>query len=203
MGRFVLFLAAEELKHRSIKTYRIRHLHIAEGKRDPFAKPLQCLEYILKGIKRREAEDGGDKTGEAANLSRDAAKNEGCVVCKQNPDKAMLWAACCLGYFCFFRVGEMTVPTDDEFDPVTHLMKKDLAVDNQVKPRTLRVHLKQSKKDPFKPGISLFVGRTGQDRAGSLPSVCRPGIPGGKRQQEGATIYPPGWVLPDLTMASD
>ena len=55
----------------------------------------------------------------------------------ENPDKAMLWAACCLGFFCFLGFGEMTVPCDQDFDQSVHLTKKDLAVDSQTAPNSL------------------------------------------------------------------
>ena len=63
----------------------------------------------------------------------------------------------------FLRSGEMTVPSDQDFDQSVHLTKKYLAVDNQTAPNSLRVHLKQSKTDPFWQGIILFVGKTGSD----------------------------------------
>ena len=57
----------------------------------------------------------------------------------------------------------MTVPSDQGFDPAVHLTRMDIAVDNQVVPCTLRVELKQSRTDPFKQGIFLFVGKTESD----------------------------------------
>ena len=166
MCKFASFLASENLKHRSIKTYLagVRHLHIAEGKGDPFDRPRHRLEYTLKGIKRCEAEAGLSRR-ERLPISPTILRTIKTMWEPEasNPDKAMLWAACCLGYFCFLRAGEMTVPNDWEFDPSVHLMKKDLALDNQREPQTLRVHIKRSKTDPFRQGIFLFVGRTGKD----------------------------------------
>lgn len=164
--RFVSCLAAEKLKHRTIKTYLsgIRYLHIAEGEGDPFTRPLHRLEYTLRGIKRCEAE-AGVKKRERLPISPTILRRIKAVWEPEadSPDKAMLWAACCLAFFCFLRAGEMTVPSDQEFDPAIHLTKKDLALDNQIAPCTVRVRLKQSKTDPFRQGISLFVGRTGSD----------------------------------------
>ncbi len=57
----------------------------------------------------------------------------------------------------------MTVPSDSDFDPTVHLTKEDLALDNQDAPSMLRVNLKQSKTDPFRRGIQLFVGKTRTD----------------------------------------
>ena len=164
--RFVSYLATEKLKHRTIKSYLsgVQYLHISEGENDPFTRPLHSLEYTLRGVKRCEAEAGVNKRVRLP-ISPEILRKmktvwEGEV---DNPDKAMLWAACCLGFFCFLRAGEMTVPNDHDFDPAVHLTKKDITVDNQTAPHTLQVRLKQSKTDPFRQGIYLFVGKTGSD----------------------------------------
>ena len=56
-----------------------------------------------------------------------------------------MWAACCLGLFGLLHTGEMTVPSDHEFDPAVHLTRSDIAIDNKVNPRVMQVFLKQSK----------------------------------------------------------
>ena len=71
----------------------------------------------------------------------------------------MLWAACCLGFFGFLRSGEFTVPEDGEFDPGKHLSFSDLAVDSLSTPKVLSVCIKQSKTDPFRLGVTIFVGK--------------------------------------------
>ena len=52
------------------------------------------------------------------------------------------------------------MPSDSEYDPAVHLGKQDLAVDN---PKLIRVQIKQSKTDPFRKGVDLFLGRTSSD----------------------------------------
>ncbi len=162
--RFVAQLATERLKHKTIKCYLsgVRYLHIREGMPDPFDSRLHRLEYTLRGVKRCEAEAGVRKRERLpvspAILRRIKSIWEGE---SREPDKVMLWAACCLGFFGFLRSGEMTVPSDHEFDPSVHLTRSDIAVDNQANPRVLQVFLKQSKTDPFRQGVHLYLGKTG------------------------------------------
>ena len=72
----------------------------------------------------------------------------------------MLWAACCVGFFGFLRSGELTAPEKEEFDANQHLCFKDVAVDNPSNPRVVSVRIKQSKTDPFRLGVTIFLGRT-------------------------------------------
>ena len=57
----------------------------------------------------------------------------------------------------------MSVPSDNEYDPAVHLSVGDIAVDNPREPLMVRIHIKQSKMDPFRKGINLFVGKTSSD----------------------------------------
>ena len=162
--RFCAHLANDGLKYRTIKVYlsAVRHLQIAEKGEDPFQIPMAKLEYVLKGIKRKEASQqwGGRErlpiTPPLLMRIKSVWESEA-----GNKDKYMLWAACCLGFFAFLRVGEMTVPKDEAFDPTTHLTVADIAADDTRRPSSLRVQIKQSKTDPFRKGIYLYVGKTG------------------------------------------
>ncbi len=58
-------------------------------------------------------------------------------------DTKMLWAACCLGFFAFLRAGEMTVPSEREYDPSAYLSRRDVAIDD---PRS-SLHYHQAVKD--------------------------------------------------------
>ena len=72
----------------------------------------------------------------------------------------MLWAACTICFFGFFRAGEITAPSDKAFDPKDHLAFGDIAVDCTSNPSIIRIRLKRSKTDPFRRGMDVFVGRT-------------------------------------------
>ena len=78
------------------------------------------------------------------------------VLSQQPPsyDNIMLWAACCLAFFGFLRVSEFTVPTQQDYDESTHLSLRDTSVDNRSNPRLI----KQSKTDPFRQGVDIYLG---------------------------------------------
>ena len=73
----------------------------------------------------------------------------------------VMWAACCLGFFGFLRSGELSAPEEGEFDPGQHLSFSDVALDDSANPKVVSVRIKQSKTDPFRLGVTIFLGRTG------------------------------------------
>lgn len=75
----------------------------------------------------------------------------------------MIWAACCLSYFGFLRISEITVPSDDYFIADDHLGIANIADNSKENPTLLRVTIKKSKTDPFRQGVSLYLGRTSSD----------------------------------------
>lgn len=163
---FVAQLVKDGLKHCTIKVYlsAVRFMHIAEGKEDPFKAPLHKLHYTLRGVKREEA-SRGVTTRERLPITPGILRQIKAIWDSrgQDLDIVMLWAAACLGFFGFLRAGEMTVPSDAGYDPSIHLNRSDIAVDNPRKPTVLRVTIKQSKTDPFRRGIDLFLGKTATD----------------------------------------
>ncbi len=46
----------------------------------------------------------------------------------------------------------MIVPSDAAYDPMTHLLRSDIAVDDLGYPSVVRVPIKQSKTDLFRKG---------------------------------------------------
>ena len=167
---FVSHLANEGLKFRTLKVYlsAIRHMQIEAAMPDPFkGAPMARLQYVTRGGKKLEAEK---QVGQRPRLPitppiliRMKAVWEPTA---NSHDTKMLWAASCLCFLAFLRAGELTVPTEGAFDPATHLGVGDIAVDDKEQPTLVRIHIKQSKTDPFRKGVHLYVGRT---QAGLCP----------------------------------
>ena len=82
---------------------------------------------------------------------------------RHNPDFIMLWAASCACFFGFLRSGEVTVPSMREYDPDGHLSEGDVSLDSQSEPSVIRIHIKASKTDPFRKGVYVYLGKTGNE----------------------------------------
>ena len=57
----------------------------------------------------------------------------------------------------------MTIPDEGRYDPAVHLSYADIALDDPRKPSFLRITIKQSKTEPFRKAMNLYIGRTGTD----------------------------------------
>ena len=64
--------------------------------------------------------------------------------------------------FGFLRAGEAVAP-ETNFDAAQHLTYADIAVDDLADPKQLQVNIKQSKADPFRLGVKIWIGRAGGD----------------------------------------
>ena len=78
-------------------------------------------------------------------------------------DATMLWGAVCMCFFGFLRSGEVVVPSEASFDPAVHLAQGDIRVNSLTFPRYLEVRIKASKTDPFRRGVTVFLGVSGAD----------------------------------------
>lgn len=154
------------VQHQSIKCYlsALRHLQIEAGLPDPMmsAGNFPRLEYVLKGVKRSPAVGPHSRrrlpiTPFILRKLREVWD----IRAAEDNDMLMLWAAACVAFFGFLRASEFTVPTDTSFDPAVHLAREDVAVDSLTNPTWLSVTIKSSKTDPFRAGVTLYLGRTG------------------------------------------
>ena len=132
----------------------VRNLHIRRGLGDPLPGAL-CLNLVLKGIRRTKASPPKVKlpvTPLALYRLRRVLLSK-----PTDPDKAMIWAACCVGFVGFLRTAEFTVPSSSKFDPSVHLTVQDVAIDSYTSPSLLQIRVKMSKTDQFKQGTSVFL----------------------------------------------
>ena len=138
LSAFVSSLAQAGLAPSSIRTYlaATRHYQIACGLGDPRIPSMCCLNYILQGIKREKASQSTPcETPRQPITPEILMKLFG--VWSRNPDLRkvkMLWAASCLAYFGFLRVGEFTSPGVNAYDGTVHLTVDDVSVDNRQSP---------------------------------------------------------------------
>jgi hypothetical protein len=165
--RYVAHLAEEGLKHTSIKGYlsALRRMQIVWGAGDPFQASWPRLETTLKGVKLMQARTGGMRPRERLPITPQILRQlkgvwgaEG-----EKRDHIMLWAACCMCFFGFLRSGEVTVATPGGYDPEAHLSEGDVRLGPGSPPQLVQVHLKASKTDPFRRGVDVYLGRTGND----------------------------------------
>ena len=80
-----------------------------------------------------------------------------------DPDIIMLWAVCTTAFFGFFRLGEIMLDASSRFDPESDLTPRDVALDCRDSPSLVEIHLKTSKTDQERKGVSVFIGSTGDD----------------------------------------
>ena len=78
------------------------------------------------------------------------------------------------------------MPSDASHNPKVHL---NLAGDKPEDPRVLGVTVKQSKTDPLRKGIDLFLGIRCHQTCSNVE------LPGGEGSQRGASLHFQGWTL--------
>ena len=57
--------------------------------------------------------------------------------------------------------GEITIPSQTAYDPTAHLNFADVSVDDPDHPTIVQLSIKQSKTDPFRQGVKIYLGTTG------------------------------------------
>ena len=162
--RYVAYLGEQDLSPKTVKAYlsAARHLQISMSMYDPKIGDMPKLEQVIKGVKREHAKRAPGKRARLPITPDILLALRGVWEAqKKQHDPIMLWAACCLCYFGFLRAGEITVPSEAAYDPGVHLNFADVIVDSISDPKLLRVKIKASKTDPFRQGVEIFIGRTG------------------------------------------
>ena len=160
--RYVAFLSDLSLKYQTIKSYlsALRHLQIAQGFSDPFTPgAFPQLEYVLKGVRRSPHISPQLKR---LPITLDLLRKLYAVwsPSARDLDTHLLWAACCLAFFGFVRSGEITSSSTSVYNQSTVLLVSDVAFNTHLNPSVVAVTIKCSKTDPFRSGVTLFLGRT-------------------------------------------
>ena len=161
MCYFAAFLAREGLDPNPIKLYlaALHHMQVLLGLSEPRTESsLPRLKLVLNGISRSRTTEGTPLSKPQLPIMTDILWKLFEVLSRQPPcyTRTMLWTACSLCFFGFFRASEITVSTKS--DPHRHFAWGDVSVNNVEQPSLLKTHLKFSKCNQFRKGIDIFVG---------------------------------------------
>ena len=163
---FVSYLGKNGLAYSTIKGYlaAVRNLQIGYGWPCPAATPMPKLEQVLRGIKISQARAGRlprRKLPITPAILRQVKQAWSGI----NTDfhQTLLWAAATTCFFGFLRCGEITLKPTETFDPASHLSFQDIAADSYSAPSFIQLTLKASKTDPFRQGINIVFGATGDE----------------------------------------
>ena len=153
---------ARSVRAGTIKVYlsAIRYMHIVNG-HNLDLKSFLRLQYILKGIKRSQGSSKFTRLPiTLTHLTLFQLLLSNASFDNQSSDNIMLWAALTLAFFGFLRVSEFTCT--ERFNPNIHITPKDITfLPSKHNPMYIQIHLKVSKTDPFRSGVTLSIGRTG------------------------------------------
>jgi len=116
------------------------------------------VQLALKGIQKNQATFHIQRTRLPITLEIMRSINGSLSEEPHSYDKILHWVACCLSFFGFLRVSEFTIPNGTSYDNECHLSLSDISVDNRDQPQFLKVTIKQSKTDPFRKGVDLYLG---------------------------------------------
>ena len=158
---FVAKLFKDGLAGTTIKAYlaAIRYSQIALGLGNPNIPNMSQLEYVLKGARKLARSKSSSRLPIAPAILEKL--HAVWSLSSEQFNASMLWAALCMCFFGFLRSGEVVAPSNSAFDGETQLCHGDVTVDSTASPRVIKVLLKASKTDPYRLGVSVYLGRTG------------------------------------------
>ena len=154
---FATYLASERITFATIKVYLAQFVTpmYQQGYTHTFISPR--LQLVLKGIKKAQAITQPAKT--RLPITLDIMKNIKSLRSRQ-PKSYLNIIACCLAFFGFLGVSEFTAPGDNLYDETSHLSFNSISIDNRDNPKQLKLTIKQSKTDPFRRGVNIYLGAT-------------------------------------------
>lgn len=135
--------------------YSVRSMHIEHGYYSPLDNRTR-LDRVLRAVKLQQ----GDSKKRKLAFTLELLIKVKCFHDTQDHDKLVLWSAMTTAHFGFLRCAEFTVANPLLFDVRVNLCVADVAITNG---EYMNIVLKRSKTDPFKKGITVTIGCTGQD----------------------------------------
>ena len=131
---FAAHLHIQSLAHGTIKSYMtaICHGQIRRGLGDPRIHQMSQLEYMLKGIKKSTPQSTRARLPITPQVLMDLKR-----VWQKAEDKdeaRLLWVASSLCFFGFLRSGEVTMPSEREYNHQSRLCYADVRVDCHTAP---------------------------------------------------------------------
>ena len=141
--------------HSNVKVHlaAIKHHSITQGHNIPF-RDFEQLYLVLRGIKRAQGRNHSlpkrlPITPPLLRIINQNLFNSS----RTFQDKIMLWAAITTAFFGFLRISEYTTPRKNQYDPSITLLLTDVRIRND----SVRLHLKTSKTDPFRQGVTVRI----------------------------------------------
>ena len=163
LSSWVASLGDRRLQVKTIKVYLtgVRSAHINMGfiKLGVFHNPM--LQRIIAGIHRLRGEAG---TKERCPITRDLLLHLLATCNKNTIYRANIYAAFCLAFAGFLRIGEFTYSAKDRNDPdfaKWSLTRRSVALHQDH----LELSLPASKTDPFRQGVTILI-------AGASDKAC-------------------------------
>ena len=159
---YVAFLPQEGLKHQTIKCYLsvIQHFQIAASMPDIFLNAnFPYLGYILLRIKKTISTVRLSAGFAPPLITNNSAPPAIILVSKLIVPKCsgqpVAWANL---HFSVQESLQLYQTVNQTFS--TCLTPGNIAIDNHSSPKTMRVRIKQSKADPFRAEINIYLGHT-------------------------------------------
>ena len=163
------FFANKGMAAQSIQTYlsALWNTQISMGYPDPQdCSSLPVLKRVQAGIRRAQANKATCQKRIRLPITIGMLKAiQTRLNATREQDKELAWAISTLAFFGFFRLGELLLDKEANYNWLTHLSwgniaTGNIATDSRENPSILRVHLRWSKCNQGGGGVDIFVGRT-------------------------------------------